>query len=362
MKHLLPSLPCGLSHIALLVCLGLIPAPLYSLPLGNDFLRLNPNASGVDFINIESSFTTPYDSVVIGSMVEYSLGVQPVIREPGIEVTPSLDSVLTAHQSLAMGVLPNFELSARFPIVLRSETLDHPSDKGALTAEGFSYLGAGGKYRFLKRGPYELSFAAEFGTDLMKDNPYTGSTVPFMSSLYFASTADYSPLIFGVNVGYKFRTTADPIVNPATGQTPISPVPHALLLGLGLSYQTLTLGSVVVEAYGSHNFPESDTSLTDRLSTSVEVLFAYSYIFRSGLGVKAGTGTEVFRGPGAAQLRIFAGLDYLIEASKLPAISGDSAAKKNQKKPRPKDIPYEEYSGSSGGDEEEEEMPSFDDP
>ena len=338
--------------------------PSYSLPLGNDFLRLNPGASGVDFINVESSFPTPYDSLVLGSIVEYSLGVQPVLNEPGIELESSLDSVLTAHQFMAMGLFPNFELSLRFPIVLHSESLEHPSDKGMLVAEGLSYFSVGGKYRFLKRGMYELSLGTEFGTDLMKDNPYTGKTetIPFMSAVYIASTADYSPIILGVNIGYRFRTTGDPIANPATEKTPISPVPHAALMGLGVTYQTRNLGSFVLEVYGSHDFPEIQDDLTDRLPTGIEVLFAYVKLLKNGIGLKTGVGTDLFRGAGTAQLRVFAGMDYLIDTGKLPRLKEETNPKNPQLKSRPKDIPLKEYYDTPEEEEDENALPTFEDP
>lgn len=331
--------------VTLLAILSTTPSPLKALPTGNDFQRLNPNTSGIDFVSLESSHPTPKGSWVLGSVIDYSLDLQPATVQPGIKLKTSDDSIVTAHQFFSLGILPNLEINGRLPIIVFSESLSHLSDKGEIQGPGLTYIALGAKYRFLKKGPYEMALGGELGTDLMEDNPYIGAITPFISSVFLTITTDLEPVLFGVNLGYRFRTTGPSIINPNTGSAPIAPRPHTLIGGAGLTYQHKNLGNLSAEAYGTHDLALPQEDQTDRHDTAVEILATYHNLLQSGIGIKIGAGTEILQGPGSAHLRFFAGVDYLLNLSDYPIF----------KEPKKKtDSP-------STQEEIEEQLPDFDD-
>ena len=249
---------------------------VWALPTGNEFQRLSPSASGVDFITTESSYPTQMGTVIFATSIDYAMHILPVVYEEGVKEEVSLDTLLSSQHSIAVGFTKDFEFQFKLPIILRAESLDHPSDKGEITNIGFTYVGGGGKYRFFRRAAYEMTLGAEVGADLMQSNPYTGvGMLPLGSSVYLASTANYNPLIFGVNVGYKFRMVGQPLINDKDLPAPIQPIPHTLLFSTALALNSGIFGSFVAEIYGSHGFPLSPVNNTDRMMTSAEFLVGF---------------------------------------------------------------------------------------
>ncbi|MCY4444196.1 MAG: hypothetical protein OXC44_05315 [Proteobacteria bacterium] len=312
-----------------------------SLPLGNDFQRLTPSSSGIDFISIESSYPTPEGAVIIGSSMVHSVSVLPVIIEPGIRTQRSVDTLTTAHQHLSIGLGKNVEISAQFPVTIYAASLDHPSDKGDLSSPGLLYAGAGAKFRFHKKHHYEFALGTELGTDLMDNNPYSGDTMSLLTNVYISATAEYNPVILGFNLGYKFRTTGDAIATENTN-IPIQPIPHTLIFATGIRYSTAHYGALIAELYGSHALIDDSRNQTDRSATSIEALVGYSRVFASGFGIKAAGGAEILKGIGTAQYRILAGIDYQFPLNKIAINTPSTNSTKNTsipKKPQPKQSP-----------------------
>lgn len=295
-----------------------------ALSTGNSFQKFSPNASGIDFIATESSYPVKEGQLVMSTYLDYAMFVMPVIYESGIVDETSQDTLLSSHNHLSFGMSQNLELQLKFPFMLLAQSLDHPSDKGAIIGSGFSYIGGGLKYRLFKHTLYEMAAGGEIGFDLMKSNPYIGDgVIPFGAFGYIAITADYKPIILGINLGYRWRTTGTPILHQEDLPPAIQPVAHKLLFSSALSISSGVFGYFMGEVYGSHAFVTDYERLnqTDRAQTSLEYLLGFNKFFKSGVGIKFGGGSQIFHGIGTSSLRIIAGIDYAFDAKKAGWIS-----------------------------------------
>lgn len=299
-----------------------LPDPAFGLSTGNNFQKFSPTSSGVDFITTESSYPTRVGHIVFGTTLDYGLFVMPVVNEEGIDPSGSQDNLTSAHSYVTFGFNKDIEFQLKLPLILFSQSLNHPADKGEIRGWGLSYMGGGGKYRFFKQSYYELAVGAEAGVDLMKSNPYIGADmIPFGTSIYLATTADYDPLILGVNLGYRFRTVGEAIKNESYAPPPIQPVAHTLLFSTALMVNSGVFGNLIGEVYGSHALINPDLDYTDRGATSLEYLVGFTKFFPNGVGVKVGAGSEFFHGIGTAKFRLVAGVDYAFDAQKAGWIS-----------------------------------------
>ncbi|MCY4380980.1 MAG: hypothetical protein OXC40_05380 [Proteobacteria bacterium] len=307
---------------------------IFALSTGNNFQKFSPSSSGVDFISTESSYPTKTGTITLGTTIDYGMYVQPVIKQDGIKYERSQDTLFSTHHHASIGFSKDVEFSLNIPFVIFGESLDHNSDKGLITKAGPTFVSGAAKYRFFRRSYYEMAIGAGLGLDFMESNPYTGSNkmLPFGSSIYLAATADYSPIIFGMNLGYRFRVVGAPIKNPHAQEntTMIPTVPHTLIFGAALAYNSEIFGNLIGEVYGSHGFFPVNKNQSDRNNTSIEYLLGFVKIFKNGFGMKVGAGSELFFGIGTAQLRIVAGLDYAFDAEKAGLFSPPKRVPKSQ--------------------------------
>lgn len=345
-----------LALISLIMSL-LVSSVVMALSTGNSFQKFSPNASGIDFIATESSYPVKEGQLVISTFLDYAMFVMPVIYEAGIVGETSQDSLLSSHSHLSFGMSQNLELQLKFPFMLIAQSLEHPSDKGAIIGSGFSYIGGGVKYRLFKQSLYEMAAGGEIGVDLMKSNPYIGDGItPFGASGYIAITADYKPVILGVNVGYRWRTTGTPIQHQQDLPAPIQPVAHNLLFSSALSISSGIFGYFMGEVYGSHAFVTDYERLnqTDRAPTSLEYLLGFNKFFKSGVGIKLGGGSQIFHGIGTSSLRIIAGLDYAFDAKKAGWISPPKRSSPGQEGVRqPQQLPPDPFDDDNSYEDED---------
>ena len=103
----------------------LLPAPTFGLSTGNNFQKLSPSSSGVDFITTESSYPTRVGHIVFGTTLDYGLFVMPVVNEEGIDPSGSQDNLTSAHSYVAFGFNKDIEFQLKLPMILYSQSLDH---------------------------------------------------------------------------------------------------------------------------------------------------------------------------------------------------------------------------------------------
>lgn len=325
----------------------------YALPTGNSFQKFSPNSSGIDFLNTESSYPTKAGQVVVGTIFDYALHIMPVVLEEGTTAQDSQDTLLSSHSYLSFGFTPDLELHMKFPFILRAQSSVHPSDKGMIVGTGTSYVAGGAKYRFFKQNIYEMAVGGELGTDLMRSNPYVGAKdVPFGTSVYVAQTADYDPLILGINLGYRFRSVGDPIQNEQGLVPPIMPVAHSFLFSTALSVTSNDFGTFIAEVYGTHAFINDHENFTDRSPTGMEWLLGWSKFFKNGVGVKVGGGSYLFRGIGTSKFRIVCGLDYAMAVKRSAIMSPFKSDPKPESPQTPPPDPFEEENAQQFEDEQ----------
>ena len=294
--------------------------------------------------------------MVVGTVFDYAMFVMPVVYEEGTTDQISQDTLFSSHSYMSLGVSRNLELHVKLPLMLLAQSFEHPSEKGTIIGNGMSYLGGGAKYRLFKQHIYEMAAGGELGFDLMKSNPYVGDgVVPFGISTYLAVSADYDPVILGINLGYRFRTIGTPIYHQDDLPAPIPPVAHTILFSSALSVKTGIFGYVIGEVYGSHAVVEQYDvhNQSDRSQTSLEYLLGGTYFFNNGIGIKLGGGSQLFHGIGTSKLRLIAGFDYAFDAKKLgiiPAFKRPSKQKKSQAKQQPLKLPPDPFDDNNYDD------------
>lgn len=289
----------------------------WSNTIGNDFQRLNPITSGIDYISVEPSQTLEQGKLNGGMLLDFSTNTLPVIEENSNEqsIGSIEDTLLSSHFYAGYGLLPDLEVGLNLPLILTQSAGNEEDFRGEILSAGASYMGVSSKYRLWSNSQYGVALGGNLGTDLMESNPYIGDTNPVYFSFYAAGDAVFGKVKMAANLGYKYRSTGDAIFNEELQTTPIDPVSSELLFSLGANYSLTQRKALVGEIYGSSSL-DAGTDLSDRGATAVELLAAYKEQLYRGFSYSAGIGTDIAHGAGTADLRIFAGISYQMDVTK----------------------------------------------
>jgi len=297
LKLFITSLPIlSLGHVAL------------AGSVGNDFQKLSPIGSSIDYTVIEPSATIKSGKLNSGILVDYSTNVLPVIEsEQELQSIGSInDSILSSHIFASYGLMKNTEIGIYMPTILTNSS-DSNAYQGDILSSGFSYIGAFAKYKIWSNSKYGLALGTHLGTDLMASNPYIGDASPVYLTTYAAADAKFSKLKLAVNAGYKYRSTGDAILDETTGESPIEPIASEFIYGAASNFKISKKRLITAELFGTIGLG-SGLDNSDRSSASMELLSSYKQSLNNKLSVTAGAGTEILHGVGSADLRFFAGI------------------------------------------------------
>lgn len=354
---------------------GLLPLSANANTIGNDFQKLNPTVSGIDYTVVESSKTIEKGKLKTGVLADYSTNVLPVIEqgEGTQSITSVEDYMLSSHLYAGYGLLDNLEVGVNLPFILTQSDDETSEYKGQILSGGLSYMGASAKYQVWSNFMYGLALGVNIGTDLMTSNPYIGDTSPVYFTTYAAGDAKFDGIKIAINAGYKYRSTGEAIYSEETLSTPIEPFSGEFIFSGAGSYELNRKSAMTLEIYGSIG---TGTGLddSDRDANSVELLSSYKQDLGSNLDLTVGAGTEILHGVGSADLRIFAGIS--MEIGVASSSSRSSSAKQSSStdedvygQPSYEEPSYEETEKVEEPVEsegtyniEETELPTFDDP
>jgi hypothetical protein len=372
------------TKIAILAAVGLISSQSLANTIGNDFQKLNPIGSGINYTVVEPSETIETGTLNTGILVDYSTNVLPVIEANGSEqsITSVEDSIMSSHIYASYGIMKDLELGLNLPMILTQSAGSDENYQGEILSAGVSYIGGFAKYKLWSNSKYGIAIGTHIGTDLMTSNPYIGDASPIYFTTYVAADAKFELIELAVNAGYKYRSNGDAIIDEEFGVAPIEPIPGEFIYSAAANYKFSKNKSATLELFGSIGMG-AGLDDSDRSSSSAELLGSYRQNLSNRYGLTAGASTEVLHGVGSADLRFFAGFSMKTDVPSLSGFGSSSSSSSGSNVSSSKtdddvysvpsyesapentykeDLKSEEPDPSGEYNIEESELPTFDDP
>ena len=293
--------------------------------VGGDFQSFNPNYSSQDFLSVEPAQTLAPGQISLSTYLDLGTNVLPTIESRDTQPSRSSvdDTLLSNHYNVGYGLIKNLELGAAFPMIANTSS-SSGNYKGEITSNGMSYARFGAKYKLYTFDSYSLAASLDLGKGMMKDNPYQGSTGTSSATAMFVGSATFPSYSFGLNLGYKMRSSSDAVVDSSTQDTPIEPIGSQLLWSAAGRFDIKGKShAVIAELVGATTMGDM-VDKSDRKPSAAEISISYRYAMSErNLQFFGGIGTEVLHGSGSGSLRFVAGASMSIGTS---PISGFSSA------------------------------------
>jgi outer membrane protein OmpA-like peptidoglycan-associated protein len=289
---------------------------------GIDAQNFKPAFSRTGFFTLDGPRVLDHLQPNVGLTFDYGSELL-VARDPvSGAVVPGgtlVDSRLSGHLTLALGLGERAELGARLPMVLYQDgSLEGIGGSGSPSATVLGDLAVGGKVRLL--GPRGWGEGFRLAASLMASLP-TGSDTAFAGSGTFAGRpglvagVDYGPFSAALNLGYLVRGESK-----LAGLSVNDQIEGGLAAALAVAPDMLWL---LAEAWGRKGV-QGDTGES---GTPVEVNGGLRLAIAGPWMAQVGVGAGLSQGYGTPKVRGILALAYAPAAAETPAAAAPPPAK-----------------------------------
>jgi outer membrane protein OmpA-like peptidoglycan-associated protein len=306
-----------------------ITAPALANVIGNGTQNFAPTTGFHDFATVNSSDTLPKKSFHLGVFLNNASNTLPYGEE--VDGGEQDSNQLTgADLVLGYGLSDRFHLAVATPFIVAQQMGENDDTHSRFNKKGNTEIRFQGKFKLLgKRDASGLALLFNAGMDRTSENPHRGENLGLTYIPEIAGDLKFGRVILSANLGYKIQDRGEEIEGSL-----FEPFGNKLLYSTaaGLFVNKKRSTKVFIELFGDRPMDDVSTE-SDRSVSSLETLIGAKHLVKKDLSVSVGAGTEMLHGVATPDLRIFGGLNYLIQpAPKAKKMIAKKKPKKNKKK------------------------------
>lgn len=325
-KHMLFKLKLSLFA---LVSLSFLSNPLQANTLGTGTQNFTPASGFHDFSTVNSSDTLPNKSLHLGLFLNNATNTLPYGEEVADRDKRS-NQLTGADVLFGYGLTDRFHLGLSAPFVVNQSMDESEVTHGEFAKEGNTDVKVQAKLKVLgKRDRSGLALLVSAIADRTGSNPHRGENVGMSYVAEFIGDIKAGRLVFAGNLGYKIQDKGEPIEGSL-----YEPFGNMILYSAAAGYYIKpNKTKIFVEMFGDRPTDDVET-VSDRETSTLEALFGVKHKLQPNLAVNAGLGRELMNGTATPDLRIYAGMNWLItgEGKKKPKLYAKKKVKKKKKR------------------------------
>ena len=275
--------------------------------VGNGTQNFAPTTGFHDFATVNSSDTIPGRSFHLGLFVNNASNTLPYGQD--VEGDSKKSNQLTgADLIFGYGVTDRLHLAVSTPFIVNQQMDDDSNTHSQFAKEGNTEFRFHCKFKLLgKRDHSGLAFLLNATMDRTSENPHRGENFGLTYVPELAADLKIKSFLFSANLGYKIQDKGE-VIEGALFEPFGNKILYSAAAGLLVNKKRTKL---YVEIYGDRPVGEVSTD-SDRKTESLESLLGAKHLVKEDLSLNIGAGTEMVHGVATPDLRIFAGLNYLI--------------------------------------------------
>jgi outer membrane protein OmpA-like peptidoglycan-associated protein len=275
--------------------------------VGADTQNFNPTNDGLDFVTVHSSETLKPGIFNLGLFLNYAVNSLPNYEDTVTqERTNFKDSLLSADFNFAVGLTENWEVGLSMPVLL-SQSVDDDinATHGEFAQNGITEARVMTKVRFFGDQTHGIGTVLSANFNQIEDNPFTGTNAGPTFNFELVADTTVNRFAIGANVGYRLRNPGDAIAG-----IPVQPMGDQFIASLAGSYLFPDWDTKIIsEIFGS--VPAEDQEfISDRDSSSAELLIGMKTDVTRNLAFHFGGGTEIIHGTSSPDWRVYTGINY----------------------------------------------------
>lgn len=277
---------------------------------GSDLQNFNPTSSNLNFVTVQSSNTLEPCLVNVGVFADYAINTLTYARNVGgllVEGDKVKNSLLGLQFSAGMGITSAWDFGLNLPFTV-AQTVDDAKGVTAFTKSGLNEVRLNTKYRFYGEPAEGIAFIFSLSQNTIQNNPFSGIDSGPSAVLELAGDTKWGTNWSGaLNLGYKRRLAGTQV----PGQ-PFVPFKDQYLYSGALGYMFNGMKSkMIIELYSALPAVKVDQQTNKNLNSS-EINLGIKHRYGARSTVHAGLGKEVFDSFGAPDLRVYAGVTWLL--------------------------------------------------
>lgn len=286
--------------------------------IGTEYQNFNPSISGTDFTTVHSSEPVKECMCNLGLFFNYAKNTLTYSDRYYQTNTDLLgvranDFLLGADLYATFGLNQNWDIGIALPFLVTGKN-DDPYGVSYFEQFGLTEIRPMTKFRFYGDDSHGLAVIASANFNSIQNNPFAGDGAgPTFNIELAADTTVLSDVKIAGNVGLRKRNPGNQLTDRSTGQlVPFVPFSDSLIYSFAVAHRFASLDSdLLAELKGS----QAGGSGTDSVKTAqqaMELGIGLRHQWSKETIVHAGGGTKLADAQSTPDLRVYAGLNYIM--------------------------------------------------